>query len=230
MTKLFTVNIGIPFPKEPDDFYTISNIEKIVEVFQSHPDIGWCFHPLKYIDANDEFIAIYPPPPENHQIEIDFRDEVIKSAKRPPWGPPTSGLCFRCSLLEKILPIPDALTHSIDGYLRNVSVSLVRGFFLNEPLSIMRIHGSNARYVLANPKIFLIEAYCTRENYPQLRKLSNKLFTWGLSGVWRATSVEAICGQTVTKYLSKASFLEKIEIFLRTSYHFLRSFVITTQA
>ncbi|MBM0744673.1 glycosyltransferase [Phormidium sp. CLA17] len=34
---------------DSDDFYTINKIEKIVEIFQSYPEIGWCFHPLKYI-------------------------------------------------------------------------------------------------------------------------------------------------------------------------------------
>ena len=215
---------------DSDDFYTINKIEKIVEIFQSYPEIGWCFHPLKYIDANNQFIAIYPPPPDEHQTEVDFKDQVINNAKRPPWGPPTSGLCFHRSLLEKILPIPESLSHSMDGYLRNISVSLAKGYFLNEPLSIMRIHGGNARYVLANPKIFIIEAYWLRENFPHLRKLANKIFTWGFSEFWRVGSVEAVCKETIVKYLSKASFLERIEIFMRTSYHYVRSFVITTKA
>jgi len=215
---------------DSDDFYAADKIKKIVEVFLAHPEIGWCFHPLRYINEIDEFIAIYPPPPDNCHLEVEFRNQVINNAKRPPWGPPTSGLCFRRSLLAEILPIPESLTHSMDGYLRNASVSLVKGFFFNEPLSIMRIHGSNARYILANPKIFLIEAYWLRENFPHLRKLANKIFTWGFGRVWRERSVEPICKETIAHYLSKSSFLEKIEIFLRTGYHFMRSFVVSTKA
>jgi hypothetical protein len=139
--------------------------------------------------------VITPPPPIDKNI-IDFRKEITHKAKICPWRPPTSGLTFRRSLFEKILPLPIPVTQSPDTCIGNVALALEKGYFLNEPLSTMRIHGKNARFT-DRPIISFSQALWLKNKLPSLRKIANKIFSQGLSsyrydGVYDKQSHEII--------------------------------------
>lgn len=204
---------------DSDDAFEPYKVSRVVDSFLKHREIHWCFHPLRHINANDEFISIYPPPPDRGEGTLDFRACIQKTAKKPQWGSPTSGLCFDMNFLKaEILPIPNAMTQSSDSYLRNFALLKGIGLFLNEPLAIMRIHGRNARHVSDTPKIKFSEAYWTRLKAPELWKLTNKVFAWGLSRYW-VDQKDAHSERLIEQYRQVITWQEWIAINARAAYH-----------
>ncbi len=217
---------------DSDDIFLPNKIARIIELFED-PDIGWCFHPLrytKYIDAETEqFIAHYPPSPSDKSpCKIDFRSEIIERAKHPNWGPATSALCFRRSLLQQILPMPEVIRIESDNYLRYAAVFLSQGFFINEPLSVLRIHGSN-NYSLRNDKlhqkaqILIQTGYWLRVNYPELKHFSNKLLGMAIGQKWWVGAAKVGLEKTIEDYFSTTSSKEVVEIHLRAAYHYFKA-------
>lgn len=210
---------------DSDDNFAVNKIEKIVNTFNRFPEIGWCFHPLNCTDTSDRLLGIYPPSPNCHSQVIDRRQEIVDRAKNCSWGSPTSGLTFRRSLLEKILPLPIAVTQSPDTCLRIVALAMEKGFFLNEPLANMRIHGNNARFN-ARPIINFSQAIWLKDKLPTLQKMANKIFSLGMSDYCNSWSYNQDCNDIIKAYLSDLSFSEYWQIVLRTSYYFLRNFSV----
>lgn len=212
---------------DSDDTFLSTKVEEIVQIFEKYKDVEWCFHPLKYIDLNDgKKVTDYPPPPPDPLSVIDFRNEIIERAQIPIWGPATSGLCFRRSLLEEILPMPEAVI-ATDYYIRYVAVSLRKGFFLNKSLGELRLHGGNSwTFQKVNSaqkaKAFVLIAYWMQDDFPDLRKLSNKVLGWGIGLSWLAKSELNHENQLISKYLSSASISEKLEIYMRACYTYLK--------
>jgi len=211
---------------DSDDVFDLEKVEKIVPVFEAYPDVGWCFHPLRYVQSGTgTVIATYPPAPVNAQHEIDFRDEINKRAKVPTWGPATSGLCFRRSLLQKILPMPEEINISSDYYLRYSAVSSSKGFFLDAPLTDLRIHGNNAWTLQSDraakkSRVFLLTGYWLNNNFPALKRLANKNFGMGMGMQWWAGKPDLrLRDQVILPYLSTLSLLERVEVQLRASVH-----------
>jgi glycosyltransferase involved in cell wall biosynthesis len=165
---------------DSDDVFCINKAKKVVDIFERFPQACWCFHPLRMVDKTDTLLSIYPPPPVSYNKIIDFRKQIL-SAKHCAWGSATSGLSFRRSLLEKILPLPAAAIYCPDSCLRNVALALEKGFFLNEPLATMKIHGNNAR-LSHLPAVFLSQAIWMRKKFPMLKKMTNKIFTRSFGG------------------------------------------------
>jgi glycosyltransferase involved in cell wall biosynthesis len=206
---------------DSDDSFALEKVEKTIDIFQKNPEIGWCFHPLKYVDNNERPFAIYPPPPIDGNKIIDYRHQIVNSGKNCPWGSPTSGLSFRRYLLEKILPLPITVTQSPDTCLRIVALALEKGYFLNEPLSTMRIHGSNARFN-QQPIISFSQAIWLKNKLPILRVIANKKFALALNRYWKSGIYNEECDRSIRLYLSDISFSEYWTIILRAGYYFLR--------
>lgn len=211
---------------DSDDVFDLKKVEKIVHVFETYPDVGWCFHPLKYVQSGTgRVIATYPPAPVDSQHEIDFRDEINKRAKVPTWGPATSGLCFRRSLLQGVLPMPEEINISSDYYLRYSAVSSSKGFFLDVPLADLRIHGNNAWTLQSDrvgkkSRVFLLTGYWLKKNFPALKRLANKNFGMGMGMQWWAGKPDhKIKEQVILPYLSTLSPSERFEVQLRASVH-----------
>lgn len=157
----------------------------LLRQFENDSESVWCFHPLRYAEyvgnEEKEFIVNYPfPPSDESPCKIDFRSEIVERAKHPNWGPAASALCFRRSLLKQILPIPESIKIKSDNYIRYTSVYLGKGVFINESLSILRIHENNS-YSLRSDKthqksqVLINTAYYLLANYSDLRRFSNKL-------------------------------------------------------
>ena len=94
-----------------------------------------------------------------------------------------------------------------------------KGFFLNLPLSTMRIHGNNARYK-ASPQIKLEQASWMRQKSPRLRKCANKNFSYGLCNFWKPGSADLNLEKLIDDYLSQSSVLENLEIKFRAAFHY----------
>ncbi|MBW4619453.1 MAG: glycosyltransferase family 2 protein [Cyanosarcina radialis HA8281-LM2] len=209
---------------DSDDIFDLEKVEKIVDIFEKKSKIGWCFHPLKYVDNNNNVLAIYPPSPSDRIDLIDYRHEIVNLAKNCAWGPPTSGLSFRRYLLKKILPLPLAVTQSPDTCLRIVALALAKGYFLNEPLSTMRIHGNNARFN-RRPIIRFSQAIWLRNKLTVCQKIANKIFALGLKEYWKSGIYNEKYQLLIQIYLSNISFPEFGKIILMAIYYLGRDFM-----
>jgi glycosyltransferase involved in cell wall biosynthesis len=210
---------------DSDDVFCLDKIKKIVEVFEIFPQAFWCFHPLRNVSKMNTLLSIYPPPPDSYNKVIDFRGKAL-NAEHCAWGPATSGLCFRRALLEKILPLPVAAIHSPDNCIRNVALALEKGFFLNEPLSTMKIHGNNARFTCF-PIITLSQAIWTREKFPEFKKIANKMFARSLSTYQIEKKHDEYYEKNALIYYSTLdSFYERLSIFLRVRLYIIKLLLV----
>jgi glycosyltransferase involved in cell wall biosynthesis len=211
---------------DSDDIFYINKVEKIVDIFVRFPQACWCFHPLRMVDKADTLLSIYPPPPAFYNKIIDFRKQTL-SAKHCAWGSATSGLCFRRSLLEKILPLPVAAIYCPDSCLRNVALALEKGFFLNEPLTTMKIHGSNAR-LSHFPVVFLSQAVWTRKKFPMLKKMTNKIFARSLGGYQTRKDYDEDYEKIALIYYANLDSLsEWVSVSMMVKFYVATSFLIT---
>ena len=210
---------------DSDDIFLPEKVASVVNVFSVYQDIGWCFHRLKFVDATTG--AFLKLSRESGSRECDFRAH-IKRGKMPFHGPATSALCFTHSLLKLILPMPEASDVTIsDHYLKVTALALSKGFFLDEQLALLRVHGNNrytnkdANHTL-EANIAIMTAYSLRTNWPFLAKFANKLFAKGISIYHKFTNLDADCTETIKIYLSTVSPLERLEISLRAYYQSLK--------
>lgn len=214
---------------DADDVFLPEKVAEIVDLF-ADKEIGWCFHPLrytKYINNDvEEFIANYPlPPAAKSPCKIDFHHEIVEKAKHPTWGPATSALCFRRALLEKILPMPEVIRTGSDNYLRYAAVFLTPGYFINKPLAVLRIHGSN-NYSLRDDKlhqkaqVLIHTSYWLRENYPELRKFTNKLLGIAIGQKWLVGANKVSNEQVIQEYFARTNISETLTIYLRAIYKY----------
>ena len=210
---------------DADDVFLPHKVAEIVKVFEQQPEVGWCFHRLKLVDTKTgELIRISPG--IDSQI-CDFRQQSQKGNIVGP-TPATSGLCFRRSLLEQILPMPEIIRITSDNYVKFLAMALSKGYFLNQPLVIQNIHGDNAfsqRPEKQRVKIdvAILTAYCLRAHWSTVAKQrANKIFAKGLGQAWKLKDMSVQAQQAKGKYLATVSPLEGFEIALRACYHRLK--------
>lgn len=213
---------------DADDIFELDKVEKIVKVFTSNPDVGWCFHALKLFDSQtDRPISVtcaFPTQNEDISGAYDFR-KAMKQGQLSFYPPSTSGLCFKRSLLTQILPMPEALQFATDRYLVNAALLLEAGYFLRTPLTQQCIHGNNA-VTLQNDRAAqqkcgrneMITAYFLYKNFPEGWKFSHRTFArgWGLARKYGFISHEA--KQIQQQYLGSVSGWEKVIILMISWY------------
>jgi glycosyltransferase involved in cell wall biosynthesis len=207
---------------DSDDIFLPEKVAEIVNVFKQYQDIEWCFHRLQFVEANTGvFLKLSH---ESGSRQCDFR-EHLKKGKLPFTSPATSGLCFTRSLLQKILPMPEASGVNVsDHYLKVTALALNKGFFLDEQLACLRIHSNNT-YTLKDDKqqlkarVSILTAYWLRYNWPFLTKFGNKLLAKGISTYWKNGDIEVEYAEKIKSYLSNVSLIDRIEIGLRAIYY-----------
>lgn len=214
----------IIFMLDSDDIFLPEKVAEVVNIFEQYQDIGWCFNRLRFVDAKtNTFIKLSS---ESGSRLCDFRAD-IKNDNTNFHAPATSGLSFKRSLLQMILPMPEARGITIsDHYLKVTALALSKGYFLDKQLSFLRLHDNN-NYTARNnhfakAKIAILTAYCLRKNWPFLAKPANKLFSRGLGIAWKIGGVEAEATQMIKSYISTVSPLERLEINLRAFYNCLK--------
>lgn len=224
---------------DADDVFVPEKASEVVEALGSSPNLGWCFHPLKIVESDGNLLASQSSkedssipknsctsPYQEYDVGAYMKRGKLKN-KIPPL-PSTSGLCFTRSLLQQILPMPEAKTIGLnDGYLEFTALALSKGLLLDKELTLYRVHGANA-YAMRKDKqkvqarIALLTAYWMRVNFPSFYKFTNNVLATGLGMSARAGGVATECQEFVKKYLSSVSLLERIEIYARASFHYVR--------
>lgn len=211
---------------DSDDTFTPEKVAEVVNVFNSHQEAGWCFHRIRLIDVQTgNLLGRSRKIPSK---EYDFRTQFKRGKEGLFTGPPTSGLCFKRSLLQQILPMPEAITITSDSYLKLTALALSKGFHLDKDLAVQKIHGKNAYTHKANKhklraKILVLTAYWMRTNYPSLYRFTHRRLAKGISLCWRAGDVEDETKELIKNYQSTISPLERFEIILRALFYHLKS-------
>jgi glycosyltransferase involved in cell wall biosynthesis len=221
---------------DSDDTFSPTKIEKIVDIFCQNPTIDWCFHPLEFVRVDSEDRV----PLENHSAQktpdysgcYDLRPWMAKgklSGHLPLEGTATSGIAFRRSLLNKILPMPEEIRITSDDYIKYIALGISEGFISSEALAQQLIHGNNAYTLrtdkqLLRVKIQLQTAYWMRKNFTELTEFSNSIFVSAkkiLKNIDSSeinTEIKALERQ----YLNLTTWLERSQINMRLLYRRVR--------
>ncbi|MCY7393171.1 MAG: glycosyltransferase, partial [Leptolyngbyaceae cyanobacterium CAN_BIN12] len=144
---------------DADDLFRPHKVAAIVEALKNEQESAWCFHPLELVDfAKNPSAAL-----ESSHGDADIQSQScdVRSAMRQGGKglrqkislPATSGLCFTRTLLEQILPMPEAEGIALgDTYLQFTAIALAQGFVIDSKLAIQRLHASNLYTRNANRK------------------------------------------------------------------------------
>ncbi|PZD74221.1 putative glycosyltransferase EpsJ [Acaryochloris thomasi RCC1774] len=214
---------------DSDDLFHPEKVLEVVSAFQADENIRWFFHQLKVEHLSTKEVIRLSP--NRDSGPYDFR-EPMRAGSSVEFSPPsTSGLCFSRVLLQEILPMPEAEDIVMsDLYLKLSSMALYKGFYLNRPLGVVRVH-SNNRYTekrgrhLLKGNIEITTAYYLRQKWRFLSRLSNNLFCLGMSDLSKAKKVDLRyqnTGYILSKYLRSISPLGQPKIKLKISFFCLK--------
>lgn len=169
---------------DADDYFYSGKVAEIIRLFGSHPDIGWIFHKLDYVDALGKLLQTNDPSRKISETQVvDFRSIFAQGQRFTHTIP--CGLCFRREVISQILPMPESKGVTIsDNYIKYASLALSRGLFLTEKLAVQRIHTNNTYTFRSNNQALRAEiniktGFYLRENFPQIQLFADKIFTRG---------------------------------------------------
>lgn len=211
------------FLLDADDTFMPHKVSTVINALESSPHSGWCFHTTNVMNGEGELLMQCGPAVSG---EFDFRAQA-KSANLQVDLPATSGLVFRRTLFEKMLPMPEASGIEIsDAYLKCAALVLAKATALNVPLAVQRVHGAN-RYTLnfrdktISSRILIKTAFELREHFPEIRRLANKLVASAIyEGVVQGSTAEE--RRLWRDYLKSCTRISRGTIILRAGYHLCR--------
>ncbi|HEY9612926.1 glycosyltransferase family 2 protein, partial [Allocoleopsis sp.] len=93
---------------DSDDLFKAEKAAELANIFVENPDIGWCFHPLEFLSTRPEKMS--QPSYTGSSGKYDIRPYIKRGKLKgilPFDSLATSGMCFRRSLLQQILPMPE---------------------------------------------------------------------------------------------------------------------------
>jgi GT2 family glycosyltransferase len=141
-------NVGIPRARseiiaflDGDDWWQSDKLSKVVAAFENNPQAGVVGHGIFEIeDATGSGSALSPQQPGYFDLRSDegaqkFRDFMCFFG--------TSRVAIRRSLLEMVLPIPEALVIEADEFMAAVAIAHGGAYLLAEPLTYYRLHDQN---------------------------------------------------------------------------------------
>jgi glycosyltransferase involved in cell wall biosynthesis len=227
---------------DADDIFLPEKAAAIAEVAIENPDIHWFYHSLQYQNETDNFRRKAECTTQNKNSDQiwDLRSPLLKNRLRvkfPAIIPATSGICFSRSILEKMLPMPEAKGIALnENYLKFLALALAPGMTIEQPLAVQRIHQLNAftrqeNQDLMAGRINSIDAYWIKINFPDLSGYANKLFASGLGQSWQHANKESekennpisvAFRQVVEKYFSMLSPIEQLFVRLKAVFYYFK--------
>ena len=204
---------------DSDDVFLPAKVGRIVEALEQHPNVGSCFHALK---AVNEVGAELPLSGMVLAGEYDFRCG-IRDGNMPLINTASSGLCFRRSLLQRILPLPETIHLNGDYYFKWTAVALSSTFYLDERLTLQRIHSHNWLTLTANDALRakkiaredIVSSRWMRERFPEiLGRWAEKIFAVGLGNYWRSGAAEQDLHLYIREYMSTVPPLTRLKIIV----------------
>ena len=208
---------------DADDLFLPDKVERVVDACKD-ATAEWCFHPLQWVDAEAKHIP-GSPGVRYATGPYDFRSQY-RRGKPVFWAPPTSGLTFKRTLLEKLLPMPRHIRITSDNYLTFCTPAFAPGFYISECLSLQRIHGANAYTAKEDPlykaTVQLSIARGMHNTFPELTRLANRLFANAAAAKWTAgANFQEFSGE-LKQYLANCVIADKAEVLTRMAYRLLR--------
>ena len=209
---------------DADDFFFPEKAERSVSALLAHPEVGWVFHPVHREDSNGPGERV-PSLPKT--LFVDIRDSALRGKLPGPPGPVTSGIVMSRDLMSRILPLAEAIRITANNYLIFLASALSPGIYLEEALAVQRIHGENLYTLrpdrlLTEARIHLLIAVEMRRRHPELRRLSNHIFSRAMANYHQAGAADETCNSTVRTYVRDARLVEWPDLFLRAAYHRIR--------
>lgn len=126
---------------DADDLWKPSKVSRVVEAFGADLEVGLVYHRLEKLferGAGTADVQIFPRKPADGNVSRIMLLRVL------PWMfSPTSGLSLRRKLCEVIFPLTTGLKTSADQLIAPVAALLAPVRYLEDPLGVYRIHGSN---------------------------------------------------------------------------------------
>lgn len=211
---------------DSDDVFEPDKVAKIVDIFTADDDVDWCFHAVKLQDKRQgKYSKVTQETETGSTRKCDLR-QAMKQGRSKFLAPPTSGLCFRKSLLELILPMPEDFKRGADRYVVAIAPALSQGFYLKDQLTIQVIHQNNGNTLQQGEKFArrraykaLAVAYYMRIKLPEFYKTTDRIFARGLGLYWKARYQRSKEKELITKYLALNKLPEKVKIYSMAIYH-----------
>lgn len=212
---------------DSDDWFVENKIEKVVEIFQASEENGWCFHSVELVDKDDNILPKISETQDYTTHECDYR-RLLKLGKIPPCLPPSSALCFKRSILEKVLPMPTPkIITNNDYYVKFMTVALSKGFILGDALTVQKLHGNNAASgmkgrIHLKARKFIYTGIWIKQNFPDFWKFANKLVALGAGLSWSTGKEDSENSQAIKNYFSFSSLRDRIQVTYIGWYYCLK--------
>ena len=141
-------NFGIPHCKgelvaflDGDDWWEHNKLATVVSQFECHPEIGAVGHGLYEVDEKGRRLFLNVPD-HPYVCNLKSAEEARQFLElRSFLG--TSRLAVRRSVLDRILPLPEAMLVEADEFLAAIAVALSGCIVSNQPLTSYRFHSEN---------------------------------------------------------------------------------------
>jgi glycosyltransferase involved in cell wall biosynthesis len=141
------LNLGVSLARgdiiaflDGDDWWHPRKLQAVVGFLLRNPAVGMVGHGIVEVAADGRQRALGP----GELIRFDLKSETGPATfKRVTCFLGTSRLTCRRSVLERLLPIPEALVIEADEYLFTLGGALAEVAVLDEPLCYYRLHGHN---------------------------------------------------------------------------------------
>jgi glycosyltransferase involved in cell wall biosynthesis len=194
---------------DSDDYFRPDKIGKIVACYQQHEEALYVFHAVQRIDINGAEIGIKEP--------MDGSRWLNRKVKKF-MAPPTTGLTFRRSAWNMIGPMPEQLSTLGDNYFKFVVMELACGYYLAEPLAVMRLHGDNAFSMSGTgfarfPEDIKV-AFAIRSNFPMLKAKADSLISIRMVGYWLLGGRDEATSEQFRAYLQQSSVGSRARIYV----------------
>ena len=205
---------------DSDDLFIPDKVRSVVETFERHAQVGWCFNRLRMFGSGTGDRASIRV--RNKVGELDGRRAT--AAGKPPFLPTaTSGMSFRRDTLARILPMSELIRITSDNYIKFVALSLTKGWIDLRELSLQRIHGENAytNRQAGKRRIFgrtgLLTGICLHQRFPILQPLGKSIFCNGLGTLWATGGIDPDCEQLVDSFLGSFALVTRSALRFRAA-------------
>jgi glycosyltransferase involved in cell wall biosynthesis len=141
------LNLGVSLAKgdiiaflDGDDWWHPRKLQAVVGYLLQNPDVGMVGHGIVEVGADGSRRALRP----GERVRFDLKSQSGPATfKRVTCFLGTSRLTCRRSVLERLLPIPEALAIEADEYLFTLGGAVAEIAVLDEPLCYYRLHSQN---------------------------------------------------------------------------------------
>jgi glycosyltransferase involved in cell wall biosynthesis len=121
---------------DSDDYWLPGKLKRVMEGFEQNPEVGMVYHNFYELDAEGRLrggglggVSGFLPASRKALLGYDVHA--------------TSTLAFRRSVMDRLLPVPEAFRVGADAHFSACAIFLAPVIYVAEPLSVYRIHSDN---------------------------------------------------------------------------------------